>query len=361
MEKLGAKNVKKLNRAVECEGDLEFMYRANYCSYFAIRVLCPIFEFEANSEEEYYDEIKKYSWEGLFTILDTFSIRTVVSSEVFTHSQFMALKAKDAIADRFVERSGKRPSVDIEDPTFMINIQIARTTCRVSIDCSGDSLHKRGYRIETGPAPINEVLAAGIVKMSEWDQKSPFIDPMCGSGTFLVEAALQASHTPPGKYRKHYHFMNFNNFDRRLWVKIKNEVSKKIRRDIPPIYGFDASDAFIDVAETNVVNAKMDEYVHLKKEDFFLNVIEDKTAHVVFNPPYGERMHKHGVEHFYESIGSKLKRDFIDMSVWLISSNVEAINSIGLKSSRKISLLNGKLESKLLNYKMYKGSKKEEY
>ncbi len=360
---LGATNVEEINRAVSFEGDRALMYKANLKLYTALRILEPFHEFEANDEDELYAGIQTLNWGEYFSIVDTFKIDPVVVSSLFTHSQYVAYKVKDAISDQFREKNGRRPNVDLEEPDFTINVLISENIVRLSWDCSGDSLHKRGYRLETGPAPINEVLAAGLVKLSGWDEKSPLIDPMCGSGTILIEAALIATNTAPGLFRKKFAFMGFEDFDRRLWLKIKNECKRETKEMEGFISGYDKSWRLLEVAEKNVVEAKMDDHIKLSKQNFFDANPKFENGTLIFNPPYGERLDKGemSIEDLYENIGDKLKQDYTGFEAWLITSNMDALKEVGLKTSARIKVFNGGQEGRFVHYNLYEGSKKGEY
>ena len=289
------------------------------------------------------------------------AIDSTVHSTVFKHSQYIALKTKDAIVDRFRERTKSRPNVDLKYPDLRINIHIDRERCSVSLDSSGMSLHKRGYRSATNIAPINEVLAAGLVIQSGWDGQSDFFDPMCGSGTILIEAAMIAANVPPNINRKEFAFERWNDWDPDLYENIQQSLLKKIREVPFKIYGFDKAPSAVRKALDNIKEANLEEFVSVTQDDFFKS--EKSTEghlHMLFNPPYGERL-EIDAEVFYKKIGDTLKTSYPDSEAWFITSNLEAIKSVGLRPSRKIKVFNAKLEARLLKYEIYTGSKKAKH
>jgi putative N6-adenine-specific DNA methylase len=356
--KLGAKNIEKLNRAVLFTGDKGFMYKANLNLRTALRILKPIKSFEISNEQSLYDEIRKISWDEYITFKDTIAIDTVLSTDLFTHSQFISQKTKDAIADQFREKYQARPSVDLDHPTLRINLHIAGTTCSVSLDSSGDSLHKRGYRDKTNLAPINEVLAAGLVLLSGWDKRSNFIDPMCGSGTIAIEAALYANNIPPGYFRKEFGFERWKDFDKELWDLIFESSVSKISDHQQKIIASDISKHVSRKAKENVKLAKVEDVVTVETASF--EELEPPAGRgvVIMNPPYGERMDKDDLEVLYKSIGDTLKKKYKGYTAWIISSNMEAFKFIGLRPTRKIQVFNGPLECRFMKFEMYKGTKK---
>ena len=356
--KIGAKDIVKLKRAVSFSGDKGFMYKANYCLRTATRVLKPIQSFHIRDEEDLYTKVKKIKWEEYLDVMSTFAIDTSLKTHLFSHSQFISQKAKDAIADRFREKFDKRPSVDLERPWLRINIHVHDNNCIVSLDSSGSSLHKRNYRDKTNLAPLNEVLAAGMILLTGWDKKIPFLDPMCGSGTIVTEAALIAGNIPPGYYREEYNFMTWKDFDKDLWELIKDACLKKINEHDVQILGSDLSPHVIKKAKQNIKEAKVEDMVKVSCEDFLTLVKPAETGIIVMNPPYGERMDKDNITELYKAIGDTLKKNWQGWTCWLITSNEEAMNAIGLRHTRRITLFNGGLECKYLKYEMYAGTKK---
>ena len=356
LKKLGAQNINILNRAVEFIGDLGFMYKANLNLRTAIRILKPIFEFKARNEKELYRKIYEYNWEKHFGIDDTFAIQSSGTSEVFSHSKYTSLKSKDAIADKFRDKHGKRPNVDVESPNVQINVHVRENSFVISLDSSGYSLHKRGYKVASVDAPINEVLAAGLILLSDWNQINNFHDPMCGSGTILVEAAMIANNIPANIFRKRFGFEGWKNFDNILWEKIRDISLEKETEYYGVISGSDNFQKSLRACRSNINNALMRDEIKVKMEDFFESTVEQGT-HVVFNPPYGERL-PIGINEFYQKIGDTLKHNYQGCSVWLISSDIENLKMIGLKPSKKIKVYNGKLECRFLKFDIYEGSKK---
>lgn len=358
LKNLGAQNLIKGNRAVEFEGDKALMYRANFHLRTALRILKPIAEFKVNNEHELYNAIQTLDWSSYFDLKDTFAVDSVVHSNNFSHSKYVALKVKDAIVDQFRSKFNKRPFVDTDNPSLRISVHISHDQCTVSLDSSGESLHKRGYRIKTTKAPLNEVLAAGMILLSGWDKKSVFIDPMCGSGTLVIEAAMMAHNIPPGMYRESFGFETWNDFDADLLESIYEEDIPEVNTDIR-ILGSDVSEIAIRIAKENVENANLK-----RKVDLLIKPIENynppsgENGIVITNPPYGERIKKNEIDSFYKLLGDRFKNKYTGFEVWLLSSNFEAIKHIGLKPTQKLTLFNGPLECKFLNYSIYEGSKK---
>ena len=355
---IGATSVRKGIRMVEFEGDKEMMYRANFYLRTALRILKPIANFKAQDEDELYQAVKKTDWSSFFDVKSTFAVDSVVNSKYFSHSKYVALKVKDAIVDQFRDKFGKRPYVETDDPDVRLSVHITNDLCTISLDSSGESLHKRGYRIKATKAPLNEVLAAGMILLSGWDGKSVFIDPMCGSGTILIEAAMIAHNIPPGIYRNRFAFENWNDFDDDLLQKIYDEESQNENIDIQ-ILGYDVSEVAIRIAEENCKNAGLHRMISLQVKDIEQLVPENTPKGVVVtNPPYGERLVKDEIEVFYKMMGDQFKNNFANFTVWLLSSNMQAIKNIGLHPEQKLTLYNGPLECKFLKYSIYQGSKK---
>lgn len=356
---LGASNVEIGIRNVSFEGDTGFMYKANLCCRTAIKILKPISAFNVFTEEDIYKKIYDIPWENYMERTGTLAVNATVFSEVFTHSQYIALKTKDAIVDRFRDREGERPNVDLDHPTLRINIHIDRNICTVSLDSSGQSLHKRGYKTEATLAPINEVLAAGMIMLSGWNGNSHFLDPMCGSGTIVAEAAMIACNIPPNLNKEEFGFETWPDFDVDLYELIENAALKKIRDFHFTINGYDLDSYSLEKAKQNIKNASLDEFITFTKNDFFTTEKETKgPLHILFNPPYDERIAVRDTKAFYSNIGNTLKRHYPNSQAWMITSNMEALKYVGLKPSKKIKLFNGKLESKLVSYDIYEGSKK---
>lgn len=358
LRNLGAIDVKEGVRSVSFIGDKGFMYKANLSLRTAIKILKPISSFKVNSEDDLYKEIYNLPWEKFMDEDGTLAIDATVHSEKFTHSKYIALKSKDAIVDRFRDKTGTRPGVDLDYPSLRINVHIENNNCTVSLDSSGQSLHKRGYKSATNIAPINEVLAAGMLLHSGWDGQSDFLDPMCGSGTILIEAAMIACNIPPNLNKKEFGFEKWKDWDEDLFEKIEESVLKKIREFHFTIKGYDKAPSAVRKAKDNIDNANLSEFIKVEHEDFFKTEKEsERHLHMVFNPPYGERL-EIDMPEFYKEIGNTLKQNYPGTQAWFITSNLEAIKHVGLRPSRKIKLFNGSLESRLLRYDIYEGSKK---
>ena len=358
LKNLGAMDVKEGVRSVAFLGDKGFMYKANLSLRTAIKILKPIESFKVFSEEDLYKKVNNIPWERYLDATGTLAIDATVHSDKFTHSKYIALKSKDAIVDRFRDQFGKRPGVDLDFPTLRINIHIEKENCTVSLDSSGQSLHKRGYKSATNIAPINEVLAAGLLLHSGWDGQCDFLDPMCGSGTILIEAAMIACNIPPNLNKKEFGFEKWKDWDEDLFEKIEESVLKKVRDFHFTIQGYDKAPSAVRKAKDNIENANLSEFIKVEHEDFFKSEKQtERHLHMVFNPPYGERL-EIDMPEFYKSIGDTLKQGYPGTQAWFITSNLEAIKHVGLRPSRKIKLFNGSLESKLLRYDIYEGSKK---
>ena len=361
LRNLGAVNVLEGVRMVSFEGDTGFMYKANLCLRTAIKILKPIHSFYVKDETDLYKKIYAMDWSKYLNPEITFAIDATVNSENFTHSLYVSQKTKDAIVDKFRNTVGKRPNVDIKFPELRINIHIQMNQCNVSLDTSGRSLHQRGYRTATNIAPINEVLAAGLLLLSGWDGQSHFLDPMCGSGTFLTEAAMIACNRPANINRKEFAFEKWQDFDSELYEKIIESSLNKTREFHYKITGYDKAPSAVQKAIDNVENANLSEYISVERKNFFESEkFTENHLHIVFNPPYGERLNIE-MEEFYGNIGDTLKQNYPGTDAWFITSNLEALKFVGLRPSRKIKVFNSHLESRLVKYVMYKGSKKAKY
>ncbi|MBI3519568.1 MAG: class I SAM-dependent RNA methyltransferase [Bacteroidetes bacterium] len=356
--KLGARDIVPFKRGVSFTGDKGFMYKANLCLRTALKVLVPIYSFTANDEHELYAKMKEYEWEELLNTDDTLAINATVNSDEFNHSLYVSQKTKDAICDRFVEKFDVRPNVDLDRPTLRIYVHIFRNQVNVSLDSSGDSLFKRGYRVDIDTAPMKEVLAAGMVLLSNWQPHLPLIDGMCGSGTLGIEAALFANNIPPGVFREEFGFMKWHDFDKELWDKIYESSINRIKDDMPTIISSDIDSVPLEMAKRNGAVAKVDDVIQYQHISFFDLMPTRPHGTILLNPPYDERIKMEDTNAFYKQIGDKLKKDFGGWTAWIITSNMEAIKSIGLHPSKKMTLFNASLECKLLKYEMYSGSKK---
>jgi len=359
LKNLGAQEVETGVRSVSFRGDKGFMYKANIALRTAIRILKPIKRFKVADEDDLYKKLMQIDWERVMTVDSTFAIGAVVNSKNFTtNSHYISLKSKDAIADYFRNKYSKRPNVDVKNPDVKIHVHIQKDLCSVSLDSSGDSLHKRGYRSSTNIAPINEVLAAGLVLMSGYTGDCNFIDPMCGSGTILIEAAMIANNIPANINRKEFGFERWEDYDEDLYYIIQDSLLKKIRSSHFKIMGFDKAPSAVVKAKENVKNANLEEFIGIHHVNFFNSMKEvfGQTT-ILFNPPYGERLNV-DVKEFYKKIGDTLKNGYPDSTVWFITSDFEALKHVGLRTSRKIAVKNGDLDCKFVRYDMYAGSKK---
>lgn len=356
---LGAGNVEISNRAVLFDGDVAMMYRANYCCRTALSILMQVAEFQIRSKDDLYKKSKKIEWDKYLEIDDTFSIMPVVSSRLFPHTGYAGLVLKDAIADWFRDKKGQRPSVDTTHPEILFNLHISNERVNISVDSSVIPLYKRGYRQSQAVAPLNEVLAAGIVLLSGWDKGKPLLDPMCGSGTLLIEAALIACRIPPGKFRKSFGFQKWKNYDEQLFDSIKKESDSKITVSPAVISGKDISEKVLLQAQANIDSAGLSEVISVEVSDFQYLKASADDGFIIMNPPYGTRIRQDEIDRFYSMIGSTLKHSFTGNNVWLITSNKEALKNVGLKLQKKITLYNGALECVLVNYQMYSGTRKD--
>ena len=355
---LGANDVQLERRAVSFRGDKALLYRANFCLRTAIRILVPIVSFKAKDTDELYQQLRRLDWSQYMKVDSTFAIDATVYSDAFRNSRFVTYRAKDAIADYWVENAHKRPNVSTQTPDLLFNIHIAKEQVTLSLDSSGESLHKRGYRVATTEAPINEVLAAGMLLLAGWKGQSDFYDPMCGSGTLLIEAALIARNIAPGVFRQSFAFEQWPDFDSDLWSDIYNDDSQE-REFEHTIYGSDASFYAIQQAAKNIKSAGVQKDIELKQiriEE--LKPIADTNALVMLNPPYGERLKSNKeMEDLYSSIGTTLKHQFAGATAWIISSNETAMKCIGLKPTAKLRLLNGELDCQFNKYELFNGKR----
>lgn len=358
---LGANDVQIERRAVSFRGDKSLLYRANLCLRTAIRILVPIASFKAKDTDALYEHIKALDWSRYMTENSTFAIDATVYSESFRNSRFVTYRVKDAIADYWIEKAHKRPSVSTQTPDLLFNVHVANEQVTLSLDSSGESLHKRGYRVATTEAPINEALAAGMLLLAGWKGQSDFYDPMCGSGTLLIEAALIARNIAPGIFRQSFAFEKWPDFDADLWSDIYNDDSAE-REFEHKIYGSDASFYAIQQAAKNIKSAGVQKDVELKQirlEE--ISNIDASASLVMMNPPYGERLASNkDIEELYAKIGTALKHQFAGATAWIISSNDAAMKCIGLKPTKKIRLLNGELDCQFNKYELFSGKRKEQ-
>ena len=358
LTQLGANNVQTGRRMVSFTGDKEMMYRANFQLHTAIRILKPIAHFKARSAEDMYDEVKKIDWSKYIEKGKTFSVDSVVYSEEFRNSRFVTYKVKDAIVDQFREKTGIRPNISVSNPDIRLNIHIAEDKATLSLDSSGESLHRRGYRQESVEAPLNEVLAAGMILMSGWKGDSDFIDPMCGSGTILIEAALIARNISPGVFRKEFAFEKWPDYDQDLFDRIYNDDSQE-KEFNHHIYGYDIDMKAVNTARLNVKAAGLSQLVTVEQQDFKNFKKPAEKSIIITNPPYGERISTPNLLGTYKMIGERLKHEFGGNEAWILSYREECFDQIGLKPSIKIPLYNGSLECEFRKYSLFDGKMKE--
>jgi len=352
--KYGAKNATLLNRSVQFEGDLQLLYKINYCSRFASRILWQVKNFNFDSNNSFYKEIFDFPAEKYLSRSGTFAVSCTASDSIFKTPLFAALLTKDGICDRFREKYGERPDVDKEEPEVQFHIHIHKNNGILYLDSSGDSLHKRGYKVSNHPASINEITAAAMIALSSWNGTCDLIDPMCGGGTILIEAAMQALNIPAGYYRQKFSFFKWLNFDKHSWKKIINE--SVINDDIPiDLYGYDCNPRFLGMAKANVEKARLEDFILLHKKDMRTLKPVRTPSMLVFNPPYGERLETENINQFYKEIGDALKQNFSQCKAFLISSDTEALKYIGLKTCFKQNMFNGPLECKYYGYDLFTG------
>ena len=354
LTQLGANNVQIGRRMVSFTGDKELMYRANFSLHTAIRVIKPIKHFKAQSADDVYEEVKKIDWSQYLDLKKSFAVDSVVFSDEFRHSKFVSYKVKDAIVDQFREKTGQRPNISVANPDIRLNMHIAEDRCTLSLDSSGESLHRRGYRQESVEAPLNEVLAAGMILMTGWHGETDFIDPMCGSGTLLIEAALIARNMAPGVFRKEYAFEKWPDFDAELFDNIYNDDSQE-REFNHHIYGYDIDLKAVQKANLNVRAAGLTKDISVELADFKDFKQPKDKAIMVTNPPYGERISTPDLLGTYRMIGETLKHQFKDNDAWVLSYREECFDQIGLKPSIKIPLYNGSLECEFRKYQIFEG------
>ena len=355
---LGANNVEIGRRMVAFTGDKEMLYKANFCTRTAVKVLKPIKEFKANDADEVYEVAKQIDWEKYMDVKSTFLVDSVIFSENFRHSKFVAYRVKDAIADYWREKTGDRPNVGISNPDIRVNVHIAEDDVTISLDSSGESLHQRGYKTATVPAPLNEVLAAGLIMLTGWNGECDLIDPFCGSGTILIEAALIAQNVYPGVFRKEYAFEKWKDFDADLFDRIYNDDSQEREFD-HKIYGYDINRQVVQIATDNVLNAGVKDIVSVEQRDFYEFEQPLDKAIIITNPPYGDRITTDDIFDLYETIGKNLKRNFVGNDAWIISHHEELFERIGFRPSTKYALFNGSLECEFRKYQIFDGKLKE--
>ena len=355
---LGATEVQPLKRAASFTGDLALLYKINLWSRSALSILKPIFEFSFKSQEEFYDIMHEYKWDEHFAVDKTIAISTVAIQSVFANTHFLAQRTKDAIADFFRDKYNARPDVNIENPDIKINVYVFKDSCSVSLDSSGMPLFKRGYRKHAGPAPLSEVLAAGLIMLSGWDKKQPLYDPMCGSATFSIEAAMMALNMAPATFRKDFSFKNWQDFDETLWENLRTEARESTKTELPHIEASDVSNKSMAIARQNIMEAGLLGRIILEKKDFFVSKPSQNRGYLIMNPPYGRRIEKENIHEFYQKIGSTFKHNYSGFHTWIISPDKTLTHKIGLKPIAKHYVFNGQLDCTFLGYKIYEGSKK---
>tara|TARA_Y100000766_G_scaffold169211_1_gene145290 strand:- start:13990 stop:15138 length:1149 start_codon:yes stop_codon:yes gene_type:complete len=360
IKEAGGRKIHSIKRGVKFEGDEEVLYRCILSLRTVLRLLIPVFKFKAHTEKDLYFKVKKLAWEDYLDINQTFAIDCVANSKVFNHSKFVALRVKDAICDRFrASHHDKRPNVDVRRPDVPINVHVNNLDVTILLDVSGFSLNQRGYRIKEHIAPLNEALAAGIIMLSDWDKKTDLYDPMCGSGTILVEAAMMAQNIAPRLFsNKRFAIEKWENFNLMLWKKVKKELKHQIEPSSVKIYGTDISSKYSQMAKFSARDAFVDDLVFVEQGDFFKKNKIINEGLIISNPPYGKRLKEQDIVNFYKEIGNTFKREYSGFKAWIISSNFMALKFIGLKPSKKIPLKNGPLDCKFQKYEMYSGSKK---
>ncbi len=358
LEALGADDVKIIKRGCTFRGDMALLYRVNYLSRLAIRILKPIGVFDVKNDDQLYDKVKNINWMDVFKITQTFSVEANLFHSEMDHSHYAALKTKDAIVDQFRDATGKRPWVSVENPNIYIDVHISHNVCTISLDSSGESLHKRGYKIGADKAPINEVLAAGMIILSGWKGDCDFYDPMCGSGTIPIEAAMFAMNIPSGYYRPSFAFMNWEGFDDELWQKIKQEANENLKEHDHQIFASDRSEKAVGIAKCNFKHAGLHKDISTKV-GYFDSIKPEEKGILIMNPPYGIRMEERGeLRDLYRGIGDVLKNNFIGFESWIISPNFDAAKFIGLRPSQRITLYNGPLETKFMKFEVYEGTRR---
>lgn len=358
LQALGASDIRPLRRAVSFEGDRALLYRANYELRTALRILVPVHSFSAHNERNLYSGVRAVDWGQYMTIRDTLAVDAVTQGEVFRHSHYAALTVKDAIVDQFRDRHGRRPNVNTAAPSLQVHLHIYGTQCDLLIDSSGESLHKRGYRRDTVEAPLSEVLAAGMVLLSGWNGRGPFVDPMCGSGTIAIEAAMIALRVPPQFRREHFGFFRWPDFDEKLWRRIKKAADEAVEPFEFPILAADKDSRARNATGVNLLSAGLENHVRVEKIPFEKLTPPEPPGVLITNPPYDERLKVEDTAAFYKSIGDRLKTTWTGWDAWLISSNRTALKSVGLQTSRKITLFNGALECSFQKFELYEGSRK---
>jgi len=355
---LGGSNIRAQRRAVSFTGSYALMYRMNFALRTAIRVLYKLRSFRMRNDQDFYEGIYRLPWENFVDHQRTIAVKAVGRSPLFNNSHYVALKAKDAIVDRVRDKTGKRPSVDAVEPDIPVHIHINNQFVDISLDSSGDPLFKRGYRMDGFEAPLNEALAAGLIMLSGWNGQNNFIDPMCGSGTLSIEAAMIARGIPPGVFRSSFAFRNWNDFDEPLYNRVVDELM--VSRDFHhKIIASDIAAGAFRAASKNIKQALLEDMIQLSVKDFFEKPVKTGEGTVILNPPYGERIKRSNMNSFYQKMGDRFKNHYQGHDVWVLSANLDAMKYIGLKPSAKYSLLNGKLDCLYNKYEIFSGKRSD--
>lgn len=351
LKNIGAKNVEILHRAVSYEGEKPLLYRSNLALRTALNVLQPVKTFQIENQNDFYEKVKAIPWKEYFKVRKTLLVNATCSSTIFDHSHFLELRTKDAIADYFSDAAGRRPNVEKENPQIRIDVHLNEKECTISLNSSGAPLFKRGYRVQHGPASLNEVLAAGMILKSGWNGQNELIDPFCGSGTILIEAALIAANIRPGIYRDQFAFEHWLDFDQQLFEEVQDEDEQQ--KIGVPILGVDQSPKQIGIAKANIQNAFLQKHVAVQKGDFTAIQGEDSNGTIITNPPYEKRLKTGEIIKLYKRFGDHLKQQFKGYNAWIISGNNQALKSIGLKTAQRIILYNGPIETRFCHYELF--------
>ncbi len=354
IEELGGTNIQQLNRSVSFDADLRLLYSVNYRLRTALKILKPIKDFNFDNVDDFYDQLYDIAWEEYFDKSKSIFVDSVVNSSFFNNTKFAALKTKDAIVDRFRDKFNSRPSVLTRQPDVKINIYVKENYCNISLDSSGEALFKRGYRVKSGPASLNEVLAAGLIKLSGWDGKNELLDFMCGSGTIPIEGTMLGLRIPPQIKRKKFAFQHWTDFDQKIWDEVVEDALMQQSTNLIETFASDISQNTLDEAQENIANAGLSSYIKTRRTSFD-RISFQQPKHIVFNPPYGKRIGtgNENIFDFYKRIGDTLKNNFVDSEAWMITSNLKALKNLGLRTSKKIILYNGPLESRFVKYELY--------
>lgn len=358
LQELGAANIRPQKRAVVFDGDVQLMYRANLWCRTALSILKPVFEFTFDDQQHYYDILRDYPWGDIFDHDKTMAINALAFDSEFTNTHFLAQRTKDAIVDYFMDKSGKRPNIDTEDPQIKLNVYITQNKCEVSLDSSGAPLFKRGYRRKNVEAPLNEVLGAGLVMLTGWDKQQPFYDPMCGSGTFSIEAGMLANNIAPNIFRQSFSFRNWKDYDDNTWQTMREEAKGMQKNSQVEIFASDISNQSMDATRQNLMEAGLLGKVKLEKRDFFTSRPSHDTGVVIINPPYGVRLQDENIREYYENLGATLKHSYAGFEAWILSPDRSLTHRIGLRHSSQQLVYNGPIECRFLQYKLYTGTKK---